>query len=113
MEGAQPAPRDIVISNPEFTNGNVEAWINIIDSYREVHPDHHVIILYEGEIVNNMISLFKLEGPPNRQGFQMTVRAPDGNWKDVAKLYRLLVEGASPNFHKFIGKEMYRVLKLF
>ncbi len=113
MEASQPAPRDIVISNPDFEYGNVEAWMNIIKSYEQIHPEHEVIILYEGEVVSNMISLFKMETRPNRSSFQMTVNAPDGNWKDMAKLYRLLVEGASPNFQKFIGKEVYRVLKLF
>lgn len=113
MEQAQTAPRDIVITNPNFEYGNVEAWINVIESYRQSHPDHEVVILYEGVAVQNMISLFKMETEPNRQGFQMMVKAPDSNWKDVAKLYRLLVEGASPNFRKFIGKEMYQVLKLF
>ena len=113
MESTHTAPRDIVITNPNFEYGNVEAWINVIESYRQIHPEHEVIIFYEGEQVQSMISLFKMEQKPDRQGFQMMVHAPDGNWKDVAKLYRLLVEGASPNFHKFIGKEMYQVLKLF
>ena len=113
MEPAQTAPRDIVITNPNFEFGNVEAWINVIASYRQSHPEHEVVILYEGTTVQSMISLFKMEETPNRQGFQMRVKAPDSNWKDVAKLYRFLVEGASPNFHRFLGKEMYQVLKLF
>ncbi len=113
MESAQTAPRDIVITNPNFEYGNVEAWINVIESYRQLHPEHEVVIIYDGKPVQNMISLFKMESAPNRQGFQMTVKAPDANWKDVAKLYRLLVEGASPNFRRFLGKEMYQVLKLF
>lgn len=107
------APRDIIITNRSVENGNVEAWINIIQSYGTVHPEHEVVIFYEGSAVNNLISLFKLAETPNPGGFQMVVKARDGNWKDVAKLYRLLVEGASPRFERFINKDMYRVLKLF
>ena len=54
-----------------------------------------------------------MEAQPNRHGFQMVVTAPDKNLKDVPKLYRFLVEGAGPNFARFIEKEMYQVLKLF
>ena len=60
-----------------------------------------------------MISLYKMEQTPNPNGFQMVVKAEDGNWKDVAKLYRFMVEGASPRFERFINKDMYQVLNLF
>ena len=110
---AQTAPRDIVVTNPSIEYGNVEAWINIIQSYNEVHPEHRVLIFYEGQPVQNLISLFKMENPANRDGFEMAVSAPDSNWKDVAKLFRFLVEGASPRFQQFINKEMYQVLSLF
>lgn len=109
----QTAPRDIVITNSELVYGNIEAWMNIIESYQESHPHHHVEILYEGEPVHNMRTLFKFDTPPNRNAFQLVVKAPDANWKDVPKLYRFLVEGASPNYHRFIQKEMYQVLRLF
>ena len=111
--GQMTAPRDIVITNRSLEYGNIESWINIIESYSRSHPEHEVIIFYEGEEVSNMISLFKLHDQPNLNGFQLVVRAPDGNWKDVAKLYRFMVEGASARFHRFIGKEMYQVLNLF
>ena len=107
------APKDIVITNQTLEYGNIEAWINIIKSYKESHPGHKVIVTYEGEPVGNMISLYKMEGDPNLNGFQLEVHAPDGNWKDVSKLYRFLVEGASARFERFINKEMYRVLNLF
>ncbi len=109
----QTAPRDIVITNPTIEYGNFEAWKNIIESYMENHPGHEVIILYEGEPVNNMISLFKMDDEPNRAGFQMVVKGPDKNFKDVPKLYRFLVEGASSKYNRYIQKEMYQVLKLF
>ena len=107
------APREIIVTNRSLENGNVEAWINIIQSYIALHPDHEVVIYYEGTVVNNMISLFKMEQAPDTKGFQMVVKARDGNWKDVAKLYRFMVEGASPRYARFIDKDMYQVLKLF
>ena len=109
----QTAPRDIVVTNRDFTYANVEAWKNIIESYLQNHPEHDVAILYEGKTLANLITLFKMEAQPNRHGFQMVVTAPDKNLKDVPKLYRFLVEGAGPNFARFIEKEMYQVLKLF
>ena len=107
------APRDIIITNRGLENGNVEAWINIIQSYKAAHPEHDVVIFYEGTAVNNMISLFKMDKAPNLNGFQMVVTARDGNLKNVPKLYRFLVEGASPRFERFLNKDMYQVLKLF
>ena len=109
----QTAPRDIVVTNRDFTYANVEAWKNIIESYLQNHPEHDVAILYEGKTLANLIALCKMEAQPNRHGFQMVVTAPDKNLKDVPKLYRFLVEGAGPNFARFIEKEMYQVLKLF
>jgi len=109
----QTTPRDIVITNAVFTHGNLEAWMNIIQSYQRLHPEHQVVILYEGEEVNNLMSFFKLEKSPNRQGFQLVVNAPDGHRKDVPKLYRLLVDGAGPNYERYLGKEVFKVLNLF
>jgi len=106
-------PREIVITNRALEHGNIEAWTSIIASYRQRHPDHDVLILYEGEPVNNMLSLYKRDTKLNLNGFQLAVSAPDANWKDVPKLYRYLVEGASPAYGKFIEKEMFRVLDLF
>ncbi|MBI3991717.1 MAG: hypothetical protein HY342_00475, partial [Candidatus Lambdaproteobacteria bacterium] len=98
-------PRAIVVTNEEFVYGNIEAWINIIESYRRRHPEHRVSILYEGEPVNNLVSLFKLQRTPGDDSFKLVVTAPDKNLKDVPKLYRLLVEGAGPNYQRFIQKE--------
>jgi hypothetical protein len=106
-------PREIVITNRSLEYGNIEAWTSIIASYRQLHPEHDVLILYEGQPVVSMISLYKRGDKLNLGGFQLAVSAPDANWKDVPKLYRYLVEGASPAFGKFIEKEMYRVLDLF
>lgn len=105
--------KKIIISVSNFAFGNIEAWINIIASYKEKHPNHHVLIYYEGLLVMNMIALFKMVSTPNREGFTFAVQAPDKNIKDVPRLYRFLVEGASDNFHPFIGKEIYKTLELF
>ena len=109
----QTAPRDIVVTNKTIEYGNIEAWINIIESYKSIHPGHDVVIMYEGEAVRNIFTLYKMDDDPNLNGFQLIVRAADGNWKDVPKLYRFLVEGASPKYDRYIEKEMYQVLKLF
>ena len=106
------APRTIVISNEELVHGNIEAWMNIIASYKERHPEHAVVIHYEGEPVNNLQTLFRKE-QPNKEAFQLVVEAPDGFLKDVPKLFRLLVEGAGPNYRRFIEKELHKVLELF
>jgi hypothetical protein len=106
-------PREIVITNRTLEYGNIEAWTSIIASYRQLHPDHEVTILYDGEPVNSVLSLFKIGDNVDLMAFQLVVSAPDANWKDVPKLYRYLVEGASASFKKFIEKDLHRVLKLF
>ncbi len=109
----QTAPRRIVITVDHFAYANIEAWMNIIRSYKAVHPNHEVTLMYEGEAAKNVQYLFKLGRPVNRDGFELVVGAPADEHKDVAKLYRLLVEGAGPDFEKFLNRELYRTLKLF
>jgi hypothetical protein len=106
-------PRKIVIDNEAFGFGNIEAWANIIRSYRELHPQHRVLVLYQGEPVANLASLFKLGKQVNRSAFELSVAANDQNFKHLAKLYRLLVEGAGKDFEKFLVPELHRTLKLF
>ena len=107
------APRDIIIGNDVLEYGNIEAWINIIESYNVAYPTHEVVILYEAEPVKSLFTLFKMQTSINRAGFQMQVRAPDANLKNVPKLYRLLVEGAGKGYQQYIKKEMYQTLHLF
>ena len=109
----QTAPRRIVITADHFGFANIEAWMNIIRSYKAVYPNHQVTLVYQGEPTNNVQHLFKLGKPVNRDGFELVVGAPTDEQKDVAKLYRLLVEGAGPDFQKFLDRELYRTLKLF
>ncbi len=107
------APRTIVITNESFAYGNIEAWMNIIRSYMEVHPRHSVTLLYEDEPIQNVTALFKMERPVNREGFKVMVSAPDEDLRHVSKLYRLLVEGAGPDYSKFLQREIHRTLRLF
>ena len=105
--------RQIVIENDHFTFGNVEAWMNIIASYRAVHPDHIVTIYYDDLPVHNLISLYKRIGNLDITKFEMQVAMPDRDKKNVNKLRALLRTGAGKDFHPFINKERNRLLKLF
>ncbi|HEX7743559.1 MAG TPA: hypothetical protein VF442_14175 [Sphingobium sp.] len=105
--------RPIVVSADPMRFGNFEAWINIIQSYRLRHPEHVVRIRYRGDPVNNLVELFKIARNPDTSAFEVEVDVTDGNYKDLVKLYRLLAEGASEGYHRYITKEMFQVLRLF
>ena len=109
----QTSPREIVVTNAALEYGNIEAWTNIIASYHQRHPGHRVIIIYDGEPVSSVVSLFKMGEALNPHAFQMSVAAPDALWKDVPKLYRYLVEGGGAGYGKFLQREIHRVLNLF
>lgn len=109
----QSPPRKIQIGNDAFGFGNIEAWVNIIRSYRELHPGHRVVLIYHGEMVHNPTYLFKLGKNLDRDAFQLTVAAPDQDFKHLAKLHRLLVEGAGPDYEKFLIREIHQTLRLF
>jgi len=106
-------PKAILVSGGALKFGNVEAWLNVISSYRMRHPAHAVRILYHGEAVMNLVDLFKKLDHPDVQGFELEVFTPDNERKDVPKLYRLLVEASTPDYQKFIAKDLYKVLPLF
>jgi hypothetical protein len=109
----QTPRRKIVIDYEAFGMGNVEAWANIIRSYKELHPEHHVLLFYEDKQVSNLTYLFKVGKPVNRGRFEMCVTGRDENFRHVPKLFRLLVEGAGPDYQKFVVPEIHRTLKLF
>jgi len=118
MESTTPPPkrskpRNLVVTNELLEFGNIEAWLNIIRSYKSLHPTHRVILYYKGEVVNNLINLFKLGRPVAAEGFQLEVAAPDEDFTHEPKLFRLLVEGAGPDYERFIIHELHTVLKLF
>lgn len=114
---APPPPRSepkvIPIQKDHFSFANIEAWLNIIRSYQQKHPEHKVHIVYEGEEIQSRMSLFRVEKPVNPEGFEFYVVAEDKNFKDLPKLFRLLVEGAGPEFNKFVPPELHRTLELF
>lgn len=101
----------VVVQNELFHNGNVEAWKRIIESYKTKYPDLEVYIYYEGERIININSLFKWGKVKHGSTIQFAVAGRD--IKDVAKLQRYLMQGASPQFEAFLKGPVSTVLKLF
>jgi len=91
---------------------NMEAWRHILDSYQTAHPEHHVGIVYQGKLVQNL-DLFKQAPNFDLEGFELSVEAPDENWDDVGKLYRYMLEGAGENYQSFLPRELYQTPQLF
>jgi len=101
----------VVVSNELFHNGNVEAWKRIIASYNAKYPSLQVFIYYEGERILDINSLFKWGKVKHGSAIMFAV---SGNEiKDVAKLQRYLVQGASSQFEAFLHGPVNSVLKLF
>ncbi|MCL2479224.1 MAG: hypothetical protein FWF22_06965 [Treponema sp.] len=101
----------VVVSNELFHNGNVEAWKRIITSYKVKYPALEVYIYYEGEKILDINSLFKWGKVKHGSAIQFAV---SGNEiKDVAKLQRYLVQGASHQFEAFLRGSVSNVLRLF
>jgi len=101
----------VVVANELFHNGNVEAWKRIVASYNAKYPDLQVYIYYEGERILDINSLFKWGKVKHGSSIQFAV---SGNEiKDVAKLQRYLVQGASKQFEAFLHGPVNNVLKLF
>ena len=101
----------VVVSNECFHNGNVEAWKCIIESYKTKYPGLKVYIYYEGERVLDINSLFKWGKVKHGRSIQFAVAG--SGIKDLAKLRRYLVQGASPDFEPFLAASPGLVLKLF
>lgn len=101
----------ILVTNELFHNGNVEAWKKIVESYKESHPDLDVAIFYEGDLINDINSLFKWGKVRNNSMIYFQVSGD--NIKDVAKLQKYLFEGASPRFEQFLKLGVGKILKLF
>jgi len=101
----------VVVSNELFHNGNVEAWKRIVASYRAKYPALEVFIYYEGEKILDINSLFKWGKVKHGSAIQFAVSGND--IKDVAKLQRYLVQGASHQFEAFLRGSVSNVLKLF
>jgi hypothetical protein len=101
----------VIVANELFHNGNVEAWKRIIASYTAKYPSLQVYIYYEGERILDINTLFKWGKVKHGSSIQFAV---SGNEiKDVAKLQRYLVQGASNQFEAFLHGPVNNVLKLF
>ena len=101
----------VIVSNELFHNGNVEAWKRIVSSYNARYPELQVYIYYEGERILDINSLFKWGKVKHGSSIQFAVSGND--IKDVAKLQRYLVQGASNMFEAFLQGSMSSVLRLF
>jgi hypothetical protein len=101
----------VVVSNELFHNGNVEAWKRIVASYKVKYPALEVYIYYEGERILDINSLFKWGKVKHGSAIQFAVAGND--IKDVAKLQRYLVQGASHQFEAFLHGPVNSVLRLF
>ena len=101
----------VVVANELFHNGNVEAWKRIIASYNAKYPALQVFIYYEGERILDINALFKWGKVKHGSAIQFAVSGND--IKDVAKLQRYLVQGASHQFEAFLHGPVNNVLKLF
>ena len=101
----------VVVSNELFHNGNVEAWKRIIASYNAKYPALQVFIYYEGERILDINTLFKWGKVKHGSAIMFAVSGND--IKDVAKLQRYLVQGASKMFEAFLHGPVNSVLRLF
>ncbi|MBN1501471.1 MAG: hypothetical protein JW982_15020 [Spirochaetes bacterium] len=101
----------VQVTNELFHNGNVESWKKIIESFKLTHPTLDVIVFYEGELINDLNSLFKW-GKVKHHGL-IFFQVVGENIKDVSKLQKYLFEGASPRFEQFLKGSVGQVLNLF
>lgn len=101
----------VQVTNELFHNGNVEAWKKIIESYKLSHPGNEVVVFYEGELINDLNSLFKW-GKVKHHGL-IFFQVVGENIKNVSKLQKYLFEGASPRFEQFLKGSVGQVLNLF
>lgn len=101
----------IQVTNELFHNGNVEAWKNIVESYKAAHQGLEVHIFHDGQKVNNINALFKWGKVKNGDVILFSVAGEE--IKGVAKLQRYLFEGASLRFEKYLKKDVNKILNLF
>ncbi len=101
----------VQVSNELFHNGNVEAWKNIIESFEASHPDLTVTVFHDGELIQDLNTLFKWGKV--KHGGLIFFQVAGENIRNVSKLKRYLYEGASKRYESFMKKDMSRPLKLF
>ena len=101
----------VQVTNELFHNGNVEAWKNIIESYEAKHVGNKVIVYHEGELIQDLNSLFKW-GKVKHGGVIM-FQVAGAQIKGVSRLQKYLHEGASSRFEAFMKHDINKVLNLF
>lgn len=101
----------VQVTNELFHNGNVEAWKNIVESYKSKHPALDVHIFHDGQRVNNINALFKWGKVKHGDAIVFCVSGEE--IKGVAKLQRYLFEGASIRYSNYLKKDVNKVLNLF
>jgi hypothetical protein len=101
----------VAVTHELFHYGTVEAWTRIIASDNAQYPVLQVYIYYEGERILDINSLFKWGKVKHGSAIQFAVAGSD--IKDVAKLQRYLIQGASNQFEAFLRGPVSNVLKLF
>jgi hypothetical protein len=101
----------VQVTNELFHNGNVEAWKNIIESYETAHPGCKVIVYHEGELIQDLNSLFKW-GKVKHGGLLM-FQVAGSAIKNVSRLQKYLHEGASKRYEAFMKHDLNRTLSLF
>ena len=101
----------IQVTNELFHNGNVEAWKNIVESYKAAYSGLDVHIFHDGAKVNNINALFKWGKVKNGDVILFSVAGEE--IKGVAKLQRYLYEGASLRFENYLKKDVNKILNLF
>lgn len=112
LSGLNITPKySVQVTNELFHNGNVEAWKNIIESYHTKYPQCKVIVYHEGELIQDLNSLFKW-GKVKHGGVIM-FQVVGKDIKGVSRLQKYLYEGASPRFEAFLKKDVNKVLNLF
>lgn len=101
----------VQVTNELFHNGNVEAWKNIIESYIVVYPQCKVIVYHEGELIQDLNSLFKWGKVKHGGIIFFQVAGPV--IKGVSRLQKYLHEGASSRYETFMKHDINKALSLF
>ncbi len=101
----------VQVTNELFHNGNVEAWKKILESYHAKYPDLTVHVMFGGEVINDINSLFKWGKV--KHGDSIFFQVSGENILGVSKLQKYLFEGASQRYEQFLKLGVGRVLNLF
>ncbi len=101
----------VQVTNELFHNGNVEAWKKILESYQTKFPDLTVHVMFGGEVINDINSLFKWGKVKHGDSIFFQVSGED--ILGVSKLQKYLFEGASQRYEQFLKLGVGRVLNLF